>query len=129
METAKGFAAFLQRNVTPGEPGNDRAARERKLTFPEGLDRCVVAQNGAQIVEVAFFVGHGDQAPVAVSGGDFDSEDRGGLSIGLSRCGGRRRPRPLADVWNIELDDALVKDVMVGVGELDQHPGREAGSG
>src|SRR5215204_1611844 len=87
LETAKGFATFLQRVVTPGEPGNDGAVRERKCPFPGGLDRYVVAQNGAQIVEVAFFVGDGDQPPVAVSGWDFDSEDRGGLSVGLSRCG------------------------------------------
>src|SRR5262249_60342087 len=31
---------------------------------------------------------HGDQPPVAVSGGNFNSEDRGGLPIGLSRCAG-----------------------------------------
>ena len=47
---AKGFAALLQRVVTPGEPGNDCAIRERKLPFPGGLDRYVVAQNGPQIV-------------------------------------------------------------------------------
>jgi len=46
-----------------------RTVRVRKLPFPGGLDRYVVAQNGAQIVEFAFFVGHGDQPPVAVSGG------------------------------------------------------------
>src|SRR5215813_5413579 len=90
LATAKGFFAFLQRVVTPGEPGNDRAVRERKLAFAGGLDRDVVAQDGAQIVEVAFFMGHGDQPPVAVSGGNFDSEDRGGLLIGLSGCGGHR---------------------------------------
>src|SRR5262249_10940497 len=39
------------------------------------------------IVEVAFFVGHGDQSPVTVSGGNFDSVDRSSLSIGLTRCG------------------------------------------
>ena len=50
-----------------------------------GLDRYVVAQDGAQIVEVAFFVGDGDQPPVAVSGGNFDSEDRGAFVIGASR--------------------------------------------
>src|SRR4029077_531775 len=88
LGTAKGFFAFLQRVVTPGEPGNDSAVRVRKLPFPRGLDRYVVAQNGAQIAEVAFFVGHGDQPPVAISGGNFDSEDRGSLSIGLSRYGG-----------------------------------------
>jgi hypothetical protein len=57
--------------------------------FLGGRDCYVVAKNGAQIVEGAFFVGDRDQLPVAVSGGDFDSEDRGGLSIGLSRRGGQ----------------------------------------
>jgi len=80
----QGFFAFLQTDVTPGEPGNDGAVRERKLPFPGGIDRYVVAQNGAQIVELAFFVCHGDQFPVAVSGGDFDSEDRGAFVIGAS---------------------------------------------
>src|SRR5258708_7955068 len=65
--------------------GNDVAI---KLPFPGGLDRYVVAQNGAQIVEVAFFVGHGDQPPLAISGGGFHSGDRSGLSVGWSRCGG-----------------------------------------
>ena len=73
---AKGLGASLQRVVAPGEPGNDCAVRERKLPFPVGLDGYIVAQNGAQIVEVAFFVGHGDQPPVAVTGGNLDSEDR-----------------------------------------------------
>jgi len=45
------------------------AVRERTVPFPVGLDLHIVAQNGAQIVEVALFVGHGDQSPVAVSGG------------------------------------------------------------
>src|SRR6266568_7475126 len=71
-----------QRDVIPSKPGSDCAVRERKLAFPIGLDRYIVAQNGAKIVEVAFFVGHGDQPPVVVSGGNFDSEDRGGFFIG-----------------------------------------------
>ena len=54
------------------------------LPFAVGLDRYIVAQNSAQIVEVACLVGHRDQLPVAVSRGDFDSEDRGGLFIGSS---------------------------------------------
>jgi hypothetical protein len=74
--------------VTPVQSGNDCAVRERKLPFAVGLDRYIVAQNGTQTVEVAFFVGHGDQLPVAVSVRDFVHEDRGGLFIGLSRCGG-----------------------------------------
>ena len=50
LETAKGFGAFLQRDVTPGEAGNDGAVRVRKPLFPVGLDRYVIAENGAQIV-------------------------------------------------------------------------------
>src|SRR5512147_422455 len=44
LETAKGFATFLQRDVIPGEPGNDGAVREWKLPFPVGLDRYVVVK-------------------------------------------------------------------------------------
>ena len=47
--------------------------------FPSrlGLNRFIVAQNGANIVEAALFVGYGDQPPVAVPRGDFFYEDRG----------------------------------------------------
>jgi hypothetical protein len=87
LETAQDFAAFLQRDGNPFEPGNDCGIGDRRFSFPVGLDRNVVAQIGAQIVEVAFFLGHGDQPAVAVSERDFDSEDRGDLSIGLIFCG------------------------------------------
>src|SRR5580693_2076891 len=90
LGTAKDFVVFLRRNVTPGQPGDDRAVRKRQLPFPVGLDRQIIAEKGSKIVEVAFFVGHGNQLPVAVSGGNFDSEDRGGFFISVSRCGGRR---------------------------------------
>jgi len=33
-----------------------------------------------------------------------------------------RSPRPSADVWNHEVDDKVIKDVVIGVGKLDQHP-------
>ena len=56
-----------------------------KLPFPVGFDRYIVAEKGAKIVEVAFFVGHGDQLPVAVSGRNCDSENRISLSVGASR--------------------------------------------
>src|SRR6266478_3700325 len=88
LRAAKDFVVFLRWDVIPMQRHNDGAIRERKLSFPIGLHRYIVAQLGANIVEVAFFVGHGDQLPVAVSGGNFYSVDRGGLSIGLSRCGG-----------------------------------------
>src|ERR1700731_2002102 len=78
LGTAKDFVVLLRRNMTPGESGNDCPVREWNLSFPIGLDSYVVAQNGAQIVEVAFFVSHGDQPPVAVSRGDIDREDRSG---------------------------------------------------
>jgi hypothetical protein len=71
LATAKGFVVFFRRDVIPGYSGDDCAVRERKLPLPIGLDRFIVAQNRADIVEVAFFVGHGDEPPIAVSGGHF----------------------------------------------------------
>jgi len=85
LGAAKGLVVFLRRDVFPGEPGNNRAVRERRLPFSVGLDRYIVAQDGTYIFEVAFFVGHGDQPPVAISGGNFASGDRGRLFIGASR--------------------------------------------
>jgi hypothetical protein len=85
--TAKDLVVFLGCNVTIVQGGNDCAVRERELSFAISLDRDVVAQNGSKTVKVAFFMGHGDQAPVAVSGGNFGDEGRRGLlSHGLSRC-------------------------------------------
>lgn len=57
---AKNFVVFLGRDVTPGKASDDRAVRKRKLNFLVGLDRDVVAENGANIIKVAFFVRHGD---------------------------------------------------------------------
>jgi hypothetical protein len=71
------------------QSGYDCAVRERKFLFAVGLDRYIVAQNGTQAVEIALFVGHGDQPSVAVSGGDFVYEDLGALSTFLSKCPGR----------------------------------------
>jgi hypothetical protein len=73
----------------PMQRRNDCAVRKWKLPFAIGFDRYIVAQLGAQIVEVALLVRHGDQSPVAISGGEFDSVDWGGLSSRLSRYGGR----------------------------------------
>jgi hypothetical protein len=39
LATAKDFVVFLGRDVTPGQPGNNCAVRERQLSFPIGLDR------------------------------------------------------------------------------------------
>ena len=54
--------------------------------FPIRLDRYVVAENGSNIVEAAFFVSHGDQSPVAVPGKDLYTENRDGPSVIASRC-------------------------------------------
>jgi hypothetical protein len=88
LGTAEDFVVFLRWVVTPGKLGNDGAVREQQCPFPIGLDCYIVAQNGAQIIEVAFFVGHGDQPPVAVSEENFVYEDRGSLLSGVFRCGG-----------------------------------------
>src|SRR4051812_17137572 len=71
LSPAKGFIIFLRRYVTPCQPGNDRALRKRKRPISISLDRYVIPQNGANIVELAFFVGHGDQLPVSVSRGNI----------------------------------------------------------
>jgi hypothetical protein len=80
LGAAEDFVVFVRRGVSPVHGGNDCAVREGKLPFPIGLDCYIVAQLGAQTVEVAGFVGHGDHRPVAVAGGHFGYEDRGGLS-------------------------------------------------
>ena len=59
--------------------------RKRKLPFPVGLDRYVVAEDGAQIIEVAFFMGHGDQPPVAIAVRKFSTEDWRCLIFGMPR--------------------------------------------
>src|SRR4029077_12479038 len=85
---AKDFVVFLRRDVAIVQSGNDCAVRVWKFSFTVGLDRYIVAQNSSETVEVAFFVGHGNQPPVAVSRGNFDSEDWDGLIIGATRCRG-----------------------------------------
>src|ERR1700722_8219241 len=76
---AEDFVVFGRRNVTPGESDNYCAVRIRQLSLPEGLDGYVVAENDAKVIVAAGFVGHGDDSPVAVSGRNFDSEDRRSL--------------------------------------------------
>ena len=69
--------------------GNDCAIREREFSFAKGFDRNVVAQLGAHLFQAApGQVIDGDQAPVTVSGRNFNAVNRGGLTIGVSRCRG-----------------------------------------
>src|SRR5258706_1673975 len=86
IQLAKDFVVFLGRVETPGYSGNDCALWKRKLSFAIGFDPCIIAQNGADIVEAAFFARHGDQSPVPVSRGNRGYEDRGSLSIDAYVC-------------------------------------------
>ena len=63
------------------QSSNDRAIREGKLSFTIGIDRNIVAQDGAQAVEVACFMGRGNPSPVAVPMRDFGNVRCGGLPI------------------------------------------------
>jgi hypothetical protein len=71
--------------------GNDGAVWERERPFLEGPDGYIVADLSAQLLAHAgeMELLHGDQLPIAVSGGDLDAIDRrgvrGGVSTGLSR--------------------------------------------
>src|SRR5262245_24974579 len=90
---AKGLVVFLRRVVTPGDAGDDRAVRKRRLGFPRfpvGLDRYIVAQDGPYVVQGAFFAGHGDQPPIAVAHREFAFGDGSRGVIGASRYAGYR---------------------------------------
>src|SRR5271165_5119721 len=84
LRTPKDFVVFLGRDITPGEACDGGAVRERQLSLAVCLDRYIVAEKGAKIVEIAFFVGHRNQLPVAVSGRNCDCGNRISLSIGAS---------------------------------------------
>ena len=81
LGAAKDFVVFLRRKIAPGEACDDCAVRERQLPLTVCLDRYIVAEKGAKIVEIAFFVRDRDQLPVAISGRNCDSENRISLSI------------------------------------------------
>src|SRR5262249_5660428 len=84
------FIVFVRRDFIPMQRGNDGAVRERELPCPKGLYRNTVPQLGAHLFYGASCqVVDGDQAPVTVSGRDFDSVDRRSFSVGLSGYGGQ----------------------------------------
>src|SRR5580693_5185249 len=60
------FVVFVRRDITVVQSSNDGAVRVRKLVIPESGVRYVVAQNGAQTVELPGFMSRGDPPPVAV---------------------------------------------------------------
>src|SRR5262249_7471744 len=87
LRAAKRLVVFLRRCVAPRDPRNDGAVRKWKRSGAIRLDRDVVPKDGAQVVEIAFFVGDGDQPPVTVPGRNLRDENRCTLSLGMSRHG------------------------------------------
>src|SRR5271166_5071447 len=73
--------------------GNDRAIRERQSPITEGLDRNIIAQLGAQLLESSRSgqLLDRDQAPVPKSLRELDPVDGRSLAVRLSgdRSGGR----------------------------------------
>ena len=62
--------------------GNDCAVREWQRPFPKGFYCNIVAQLGAHLFQFAFCIRQvvdGDQPPVAVSVGNYNAIDRGGI--------------------------------------------------
>src|ERR1700737_240133 len=88
--TGQDFVVVFRRGTSPMKRGNDGAVWERERPFLKGLESYIVTELSAQLVGLAWYeeLVHGDHFPIAVSGGDFDSVDRGGVPIGLSRCVG-----------------------------------------
>src|SRR5687768_4318689 len=84
--TPKRFIVLLRRDVFPSYSAYDRAFREGKFALAIGFDCHIVSQNGADVVQVTFFVGHRDKPPVAITFGNLGYEDGGGFVRGVSRC-------------------------------------------
>jgi len=93
--------------IIPGEPRDDGAVGIRS-PFPGSLDRDLVAQNGSEIVELAFFMRDRNQRPVPVReagglGTDRGSDDQKGERAILKWLDERddllagREPRPKGD--------------------------------
>jgi TolB-like protein/Flp pilus assembly protein TadD len=72
-------------HITVMQRSNDSAVRERELPIPVGLERYLVAQDGAYTVEVACFMGRGDPFPVAVPVRDFGNEGRAPTRVSCCR--------------------------------------------
>src|SRR3954469_24158297 len=96
---------FVRGDVFPSQSSDDRAVREGARSIFIGLDRDVVSENGAKIVEAACFVSHADHLPVAIAGRYPDAENGRGLVVAASGgercqsagiCGHRPHGRPHA---------------------------------
>ena len=84
LRLTEDLVVLLRWDVAIVQSGNDGAVREREFPFPVGVDRYIVAQDGTDAVEVAFFMGRGNPPPVAVPLGDFGHERRGDLRIRMA---------------------------------------------
>src|SRR5580700_1295952 len=58
LYAAKDLVILIRRYVAVVQSGYDCAVGIGELSFAERLDRYIVAQNGGETVEIAFFVGH-----------------------------------------------------------------------
>jgi hypothetical protein len=57
LNAAKYLVVFIRGNAVPVQRNNDCSVRERKLSFAVSIDRYIVAQGGALLVEVTFLLG------------------------------------------------------------------------
>src|SRR5262249_34190921 len=81
---AEDLVVLLGRDVRPSDPRDDRAFRKRKLSGSIRLDRAVVSKDRADVVEIAGFVGHRDELPVAIAvGNPRDVNPTCSASLGL----------------------------------------------
>jgi hypothetical protein len=88
---AEGLIVLFRGRVLPGQPDNDGAVGERQCPFTVGLYGCVVAKDGAKVVQVPGFVSHRDHLPIAESGWQRDPWEQRGLfadTTGGIHCGG-----------------------------------------
>src|SRR5437868_5942754 len=88
---AEGLVVFLRCHLVIGEAGDDGAIGERTRTVPIGLDRDVIAELDAQIVERCAYLRKRNHAPVAIPVGKFDAVDRGDVTLSLTKCRNIRR--------------------------------------
>jgi hypothetical protein len=56
-----------------------------KFAFAVSLDRHIIAQNSCNAMEVAFFVRHGYQSPIAVSRWEFGNVNQSRVSVSQPR--------------------------------------------
>jgi len=76
--------------VLPGQLGKNGPVWKRQGPLAVGFDRNAIPQDGTKLVQWISFVRRGDQLPLPVSIGNYDTEDRGAIVTGTSGRVGRR---------------------------------------